>query len=62
MGELKGQLLSLLTVLVIFGAIAGSLYAAFNTTKDKIVTKLNEANDILETSSKKTMQLWEFKD
>ena len=30
MGELKGQLLSLLTVLVIFGAIAGSLYAAFN--------------------------------
>lgn len=32
MGELKGQLLSLLTVLVIFGAIAGSLYAAFNTT------------------------------
>ena len=62
MGELKGQLLSLLTVLVIFGAIAGSLYAAFNTTKDKIVTKLNEANDFLETSSKKTMQLLEFKD
>lgn len=52
----------MLTVLVIFGAIAGSLYAAFNTTKDKIVTKLNEANDALETSSQKTMQLLEFKD
>lgn len=62
MGELKGQLLSLLTVLVIFGAIGGSLYAAFNTTKDKIVTKLNEANDVLEKSIQKSMQLLEFKD
>lgn len=62
MGELKGQLLSLLTVLVIFGAIAGSLYAAFNTTKDKIVTKLNEANDILEKSRQQSIQLLEFKD
>lgn len=62
MGELKGQLLSLLTVLVIFGAIAGSLYAAFNTTKDKIVTKLNEANDVLEKSRQQSMQLLVFKD
>lgn len=62
MGELKGQLLSLLIVLVIFGAIAGSLYAAFNTTKDKIVTKLNEANDVLENNSQKAKQLLEFKE
>lgn len=61
MGELKGQLLSLLTVLVIFGAIAGSLYAAFNSTKDKIVTKLNEANEVLEQTSQNKNVLLDFK-
>lgn len=59
MGELKGQLLSILLVLVVFGAIAGTLYTAFMSTKDKITTKLNEANNALETKPQHT--LLEFK-
>ena len=44
MGELKGSLLSVLLVFVIFGAIGGALYGAYQSTKDKIVTKINNAD------------------
>ena len=56
MGELKGQLLSLLTVLVIFGAIAGSLYAAFNTTKDKIYEEERGLEKIILLLKRKMMK------
>ena len=56
MGELKGQLLALLTVLVIFGA----MYSAFSATKDKI----NDNNNSVITNITKgnTQKLLTFKD
>lgn len=60
MGELKGQLLALLTVLVIFGAIAGAMYAAFSTTKDKIT---DNSNSVITNITKGNSQnLLTFKD
>lgn len=38
MGEIKGQLLTVLLVVVVFAAIGGALYTAFNSTKDKITS------------------------
>lgn len=60
MGELKGQLLALLTVLVIFGAVAGAMYSAFSTTKDKI----NDNNNSVITNITKgnSQKLLTFKD
>ena len=42
--------------------IYNSRLSGFFVLVAKIVTKLNEANDVLEKSSQKTMQLLEFKD
>lgn len=60
MGELKGQLLALLTVLVIFGAVAGAMYTAFSATKDKI----NDNNNSVITNITKgnSQKLLAFKD
>lgn len=60
MGELKGQLLALLTVLVIFGAIAGAMYAAFSSTKDKINDNSNSV--ITNITKGNTQNLLTFKD
>ena len=42
MGEIKGQLLTMLLVLVAFTAIAGVLYSAINTSSDAISNKVLE--------------------
>lgn len=59
MGEIKGQLLTVLLVVVVFAAIGGALYATFTGTKDKIVTKINEL-DV--TKSSQNDKLIEFKE
>lgn len=60
MGELKGQLLSILTVLVVFGAIAGTIYAGAVSLKDKINAKNESAlTDI--TKPQKQDNLLSFK-
>ena len=42
MGEIKGQLLTMLLVLVAFTAIAGVLYAAISTSSESITNKVSE--------------------
>ena len=61
MGEIKGQLLSVLLVMVIFGAIAGALYAAFNNTKDKIVSKIENVDTNIKPSQLQQIELLSFK-
>ena len=41
MSEIKGQLLGIVLVIAIFGAIAGVLYGAFSTAADSVKTKMN---------------------
>lgn len=41
MSEIKGQLLGIVLVLAIFGAISGALYAAFKTSADNVSTKVS---------------------
>ena len=61
MGELKGQLLSVLLVLVIFGAIGGALYGAYVNTKTKITEKTGSLETTITTGAKQA-KLLEFKD
>jgi len=42
MGEIKGQLLTMLLVLVAFTAIAGVLYSAINSSSENITAKVSE--------------------
>lgn len=42
MGELKGQLLGVLLVVAIFGAIGTVLYAAFKESANTVATKIKE--------------------
>ncbi len=41
MSELKGQILGVLLVLALFGAVAGVLGAAFNNTANKLKTDMS---------------------
>ena len=41
MSEIKGQLLGIVLVIAVFGAIAGVLYAAFTTSAESVKTKMN---------------------
>ena len=61
MGELKGQLLSILLVLVVFGAVAGALYTAFNSTKTKVVEKMNAEETTIKSNSSNVNGLLEFR-
>lgn len=47
MSEIKGQLLGMLLVLVVFGLVAGVLYSNFSTTKDTITRKMNEETSLI---------------
>ena len=61
MGEIKGQLLSVLLVMVIFGAIAGALYAAFKSTNGKLMDHMNsEETNISKPKSAQQFELLEF--
>ena len=42
MSELKGQLLGMLLVIVLFGAVALTLFGVFNKTSENIGTKMDE--------------------
>ena len=42
MSEIKGQLLGVVLVIAIFGAIAGILYGAFQKSAKDIATKIEE--------------------
>jgi len=61
MGELKGQLLSILLVLVVFGAIAFAIYEAYTNTSNKVVEKSNSELTTITTSSGKQPNLLSFK-
>ena len=45
MSEIKGQLLGIVLVLAIFGAIAGALVAAFSSVGDQVVEYMETATD-----------------
>lgn len=42
MSEIKGQLLGMLMVLLVFTAVASAMWATFTSTKDKIVAKTSD--------------------
>lgn len=39
MSEIKGQLLGMLMVLLVFGAVAGALFATFKGTSEQITSR-----------------------
>ena len=41
MSEIKGQLLGIVLVIAVFGAIAGVLYTAFSSSAESVKTKMN---------------------
>ncbi len=41
MSEIKGQLLGIVLVLAIFGAVSGALYSAFKTSADNVAVKVS---------------------
>ena len=41
MSEIKGQLLGIVLVIAVFGAVAGVLYTAFTTSANSVQTKMN---------------------
>lgn len=47
MSEIKGQLLGIILVLLIFGAIAAGLVAAFTNLSDNIVDEVNDIGSSL---------------
>jgi hypothetical protein len=42
MSEIKGQLLGMLMVLLVFSAVASAMWGTFQSTKDKIVAKASD--------------------
>ncbi len=42
MSEIKGQLLSIVLVVAVFGAVAGVLFTAFKTSAQQVSTKITE--------------------
>lgn len=42
MSEIKGQLLSIVLVVAVFGAVAGILFTAFKTSAQSVSTKITE--------------------
>ena len=47
MSEIKGQLLGMLLVLIVFGLVAGVLYTNFTRTKDAITDKMDAETSLL---------------
>lgn len=47
MSEIKGQLLGILLVLIIFGAVAGGLKSTFTSLEDTIETEVTNLTDDL---------------
>ncbi len=42
MSEIKGQLLSIVLVVAVFGAVAGVLFTAFKTSASQVSAKITE--------------------
>ncbi|MCR5490808.1 MAG: hypothetical protein K6F32_01615 [Bacilli bacterium] len=42
MSEIKGQLLGMLMVLLVFSAVASAMWGTFTATKEKVVAKASD--------------------
>ena len=52
MSEIKGQLLGIVLVVTIFGAVAGVLLGAFNTAASNTAKKISSEPEISEAAAK----------
>ena len=52
MSEIKGQLLGIVLVVTIFGAVAGVLLSAFNTAASNTAEKISSEPEISEAAAK----------
>ncbi len=50
MSEIKGQLLGMLLVLVLFGAVAGALYGMFSKSTDEISQRVDQETSFVSSS------------
>ena len=51
MSEIKGQILGVVLVLAIFGAIGASLLSAFKTSASNVTSKITDEEKLLESTS-----------
>jgi anionic cell wall polymer biosynthesis LytR-Cps2A-Psr (LCP) family protein len=54
MSEIKGQMLGMVLVLMVFGLVAGILYASFKQSAEKISSQLANENGLVSTASAKS--------
>lgn len=50
MSEIKGQLLGMLLVLILFSAVAAAMYGIFNSSTEKIGKKVDEETSFVVSS------------
>ena len=55
MSEIKGQLLGIVMVLIIFGAVSGPIAGIFYTTREKITEKSTDMTTGVENTLKRPM-------
>lgn len=51
MSEIKGQLLGMILVLVLFGAVAAAMYGMFNRSTEEISKRVDEETSFVAHSS-----------
>ncbi|OPZ36028.1 MAG: hypothetical protein BWY98_00560 [Tenericutes bacterium ADurb.BinA155] len=54
MSEIKGQMLGMILVLMVFGLVAGILYASFRQSAQNISSQLANENGLVSTAPAKT--------